>query len=149
MQPLPVRNEAPHEETGKLSARGNGQRQDANINHTHRHVPSTTKHNSGRQTVIHRQQAVARTAYGAAIAGAGDLLSAILRYMTNIVMTHIVSPSVYGTFIVAYTVVTVIGYTAKFGLDSAMLRFPSASRANNRRAWPLGLVRCPSCLMLL
>src|SRR5450759_1090751 len=43
-----------------------------------------------------KRQVIASTASGAAIAGIGDLISAVVRYGTTVVMTHIVTQSIYG-----------------------------------------------------
>jgi O-antigen/teichoic acid export membrane protein len=92
-------------------------------------------------TQIDQSQMVISTASGAAIAGAGDLISAALRFVTNIVMTHIVSTSIYGAFIAAYTSVTIAGWSAKLGLDSTVIRFLSTYRVKGEHRLAVGLVR--------
>lgn len=96
-----------------------------------------------------RQNAVKKTAGGAAIAGVGDLIAAILRYVTNVVMTHLVTQSIYGLFIETYTVVLVIGYASKLGLDSATVRFLSNYRAKGERSRAAGLIRFATTLALV
>jgi len=89
---------------------------------------------------LDKQKAIKRTAGGAAIAGVGDFIAALLRYITNVVMTHLVTQSVYGLFIETYTVVLVIGYASKLGLDSTTVRFLSNYRAKGKRARAAGLI---------
>lgn len=96
-----------------------------------------------------RLRAVKRTAGGAAIAGVGDIIAAILRYITNVVMTHLVTQSIYGIFIETYTVVLVIGYASKLGLDSATVRFLSNYRAKGEKARAAGLIRFAMILSLV
>ncbi|HLG60491.1 MAG TPA: oligosaccharide flippase family protein [Ktedonosporobacter sp.] len=96
-----------------------------------------------------RLRAVKRTASGATIAGVGDIIAAILRYITNVVMTHLVAQSIYGIFIETYTVVLVIGYASKLGLDSAIVRFLSNYRAKGEKARAAGLIRFATTLALV
>ena len=96
-----------------------------------------------------QRKAVTKTAGGAAIAGLGDLISAILRYITNVIMTHLVTQSIYGIFVETYTVVLVAGYASKLGLDSATVRFLSRYRAKGKRAQAAGLIRFATTLALL
>jgi O-antigen/teichoic acid export membrane protein len=104
------------------------------------HLPAVTL-KPEKHVQLDQRQAVVSTAGRAAIAGAGDIINAILRFLTNVVMTNIVSPSVYGTFVTAYTFATILGSIATFGLDSAMLRFLSTYRAKGEYGLAAGLVR--------
>ena len=88
-----------------------------------------------------QRDAVVSTASGAAIAGVGDLISAILRYVINVVMTNTVSPGVYGTFVATYTTVNVASFVGGLGLYSAALRFLPAYRAQGDHARAAGLIR--------
>ncbi|QBD81751.1 hypothetical protein EPA93_39580 [Ktedonosporobacter rubrisoli] len=96
-----------------------------------------------------KRNVVASTAGGAAVAGAGDLISAILRYTTNVAMTHLVTQSIYGIFVETNTLITVLGYASKLGLDSTTLRFLSTYRAKGNKALAAGLLRFSACLALL
>lgn len=96
-----------------------------------------------------KQQIVAKTAGGAAIAGAADLISSLLRYVITVVMTHMVSPAVYGIFVESNTVVTILGYAAKLGLDSVQLRFLATYRAKGERAKAAGLILFASSFALI
>jgi O-antigen/teichoic acid export membrane protein len=95
------------------------------------------------------KQAVTKTAGGAAIAGVGDLSSATLRYLTNVVMTHIVSQSIYGIFVETYTAITVAGYASKFGMDSSSLRFLSSYNAKGEKNLMAGLLRFAATMVLI
>jgi O-antigen/teichoic acid export membrane protein len=86
-------------------------------------------------------QVIGSTAGGAAIAGIGDLIFAILRYTTNVVMTNIVSESIYGTYMTAYTSAMLVGSMAALGLDSTMVRFLSTYRAKGEHGHAAGLIR--------
>jgi O-antigen/teichoic acid export membrane protein len=89
---------------------------------------------------MEKQQIVTKTAGGAAIAGIADIISSILRYIITIVMTHMVSPAIYGVFVESNTVVTILGYASKLGLDSVQLRFLATYRAKGERAKAAGLI---------
>lgn len=82
-----------------------------------------------KQAYIDQRQEIVSTAGGAAIAGSGFLIFAVLRYIINVVMANIVSVSVYGTYNVVLTSATLIGSFAELGLDSTILRFLSTYRA--------------------
>jgi O-antigen/teichoic acid export membrane protein len=110
---------------------------------------SVAKPASERESQPDKRKVVASTAGGAAVAGGGDLISAILRYTTNVVMTHLVTQGIYGIFVETYTLVTVLGYASKLGLDSATLRFLSTYRTKNGRALAAGLLRFASRLALV
>ena len=88
-----------------------------------------------------QHQVIGSTAGGAAISGIGDLAFAILRYVTNVVMTNIVSASIYGTYMTAYTSAMIVGSMAALGLDSTMVRFLSTYRARGEHGHAAGLLR--------
>lgn len=95
------------------------------------------------------QQAVASAAGGAAIAGVGDLSFAVLRYAINVVMTNLVSQSVYGTYMAAYTPASIVAFIAALGLDSTMVRFFTMYRVKGERAFAAGLLRFVICATLI
>jgi O-antigen/teichoic acid export membrane protein len=88
-----------------------------------------------------QQQDLAGTVGGAAIAGTGDLIFAALKYVSNVVMTNLVSQSIYGTYMAAYTSATVVGAIAALGLDLTTIRFLATYRAKNERNLAAGLLR--------
>ena len=88
-----------------------------------------------------QRQVIASTAGNAGFAGAGDLINAVLRYIINIVMTNIVSQSVYGVYVTIYSCATIFGNIATIGLDSAMLRFLSNYRVKGEYSLAAGLIR--------
>jgi O-antigen/teichoic acid export membrane protein len=95
----------------------------------------------GKQTLSEQRQAIASTAGNAAIAGAGNLIFALMRYVTNIVMTNTVSMSIYGTYTTVYTSASILGPIAVLGLDITMLRFLSIYRAKSEHGLAGGLIR--------
>ncbi|GAC1624823.1 MAG: hypothetical protein NVS4B11_20350 [Ktedonobacteraceae bacterium] len=96
-----------------------------------------------------KRKVVASTAGGAAIAGIGDLVSAMMRYITTVFMTNVFSLSVAGTFVEVNTVVTILGYASKLGLDSATLRFLAGYRTRGERSRAAGLIRFASLVALV
>jgi O-antigen/teichoic acid export membrane protein len=88
-----------------------------------------------------QRQVIASTAGSAAIAGSGDLIFAVLRYITNVSMTNIVTASVYGIYSTAYASATIVGSIAALGLDCTILRFLSTYRAKGERGLAAGLLR--------
>jgi O-antigen/teichoic acid export membrane protein len=93
------------------------------------------------QDQAHKRQTLASTAGGAAIAGIGDLIFALLRYLINVVMTNVVTQSVYGIFMATYTPASIIAYIAELGLDSTMVRFFTRYRVKGERDFAAGLLR--------
>lgn len=88
-----------------------------------------------------QRQAITATAGGAAIAGAGDLSYAALRYVTNVAMTHMVSPSVYGIFGEVYTAALILSWIARMGFDGVLVRLLSTYRVKGERGLAVGLAR--------
>jgi O-antigen/teichoic acid export membrane protein len=94
-----------------------------------------------KQAQSDQRQVITSTAGNAAIAGAGDLFSAILKFVTNIVMTNTFSQSVYGIFISVLAAATIVGTIMVFGLDYMLIRFLSIYRTRNERSLAAGLLR--------
>lgn len=94
-----------------------------------------------KQTQSDQRQVITSTANSAAIAGVGDLISSVLKFVTNVVMTNIVSQSVYGIYITVYAAATIVGTIIVFGLDHTMVRFLSTYRARDERSLAAGLLR--------
>ncbi len=88
-----------------------------------------------------QRNVIASAAGNAAVAGIGDFIFAVLKYATNVVMTNIVSVSVYGTYMAAYTSAIIVGSIAAFGLDLTILRFLSIYHAKVERGLAAGLIR--------
>ena len=96
---------------------------------------------SEKQAQSDQRQVIASTAGGAAIAGIGDLIFAVLRYMINVVMTNMVSESIYGTYMAVYTSALIVGSIAHLGLYSTMVRFLPTYRTKGERGLAAGLIR--------
>lgn len=88
-----------------------------------------------------QRQAITTMAGGAAIVGIGEVLGTVLRYLGNIAMTHILTQSAYGIFLEALTAVTIVGYLANAGLNTAILRFLSIYHAKGEHDLAAGLIR--------
>jgi O-antigen/teichoic acid export membrane protein len=164
---MTVHNEAPQAALARLNSiaafsvptrEETGQQQDAFITawiediarrETLIQAPIDVKELEAEAATIEKRKAVASTAGGAAIAGLGDAASAALRYISTVLMTNLFAPAIYGTFVEANTVVTVLGYAAKLGLDSVILRFLSTYRAKGERDKAAGLVRFAISVALL
>ena len=91
---------------------------------------------------------ITTTAGGAAIAGLGDLSYGVLRYATNVAMTHMVSPSVYGIFGEVYTAALILGWIAKLGFDGVLVRLLPAHRVKDERNLAGGLIRSATWIIL-
>ena len=101
----------------------------------------TTALTPEKQAQSDQRQVVTSTAGSAAVAGFGDLISAVLRYVTNVVMTNLVSQSIFGAYATVYTAATVVGTIAVFGLDNTMVRFLSTYRTKGEQGLAAGLLR--------
>lgn len=96
---------------------------------------------AGERSLTDKHRIIVSTAGSAAIAGSGDLIFAALRYLINVVMTNIVSASIYGTYMAVYTSALIVGSIAELGLDSTMVRFLSTYRVKGERGLAVGLIR--------
>jgi O-antigen/teichoic acid export membrane protein len=93
------------------------------------------------QAQSEQHQVITSIASSAAVLGAGDLISAVLRYVTNVVMTNIVSQSVYGIYVTVYSAATLVNPIAVLGLDVTMVRFLPTYRAQGEYRLAAGLLR--------
>ena len=82
---------------------------------------------------------VSSTAGGAALMGLGMILSGALGYIQTVAMTHMVSRSAYGVFVLVYTFAIFISQLSKLGLDGVLLRFLPAYRARQEHRLAAGL----------
>jgi len=97
---------------------------------------------------LDRRKDITAVAGGAAIAGIGDLGYGLLRYVTNVAMTHMVSPAVYGVFGEVYTAVLILGWIAKLGFDGVLIRLLPAYRVRDERELAGGLIRFATWITL-
>lgn len=102
-----------------------------------------------KQVETDERQIITSTASSAAMAGVGNLISAALKYATNIVITNTFSQIIYGTYVTVFTSTTVISFTAMLGLDTTMVRFLSAYHAKNEHGLATGLIRFVITLTLI
>lgn len=98
---------------------------------------------------LDRRNDITAAARGAAIAGVGDLSYGFLRYATNVVMTHMVSPATYGVFGEVYTAAIILAWATKLGLDGVFIRLLPTYRVKGERALLAGLVRFSTWTTLL
>ena len=88
--------------------------------------PSATRH-------------ISSTAGGAAMMGLGMIISGALGYIQTVAMTHMVSHSVYGIFILVYTFAVFVSQLTKLGFTGVLLRFLPAYRARHENHLAAGL----------
>jgi O-antigen/teichoic acid export membrane protein len=62
-------------------------------------------------------------ARNAGISGLGDIFSAVIIFVTNVLMTRTVGASIYGTFILAKNTTIVGGVLGSFGIHQGLLHF--------------------------
>jgi O-antigen/teichoic acid export membrane protein len=94
-----------------------------------------------KQAQLDQRQVITNTAGNAAIVWVGDLVFAVLRYVTNIVMTNVFSQSIYGMYVTVYSAASLLGPIAALGLDITMLRFLSIYHAKGEKRLAAGLIR--------
>lgn len=82
---------------------------------------------------------VSSTAGGAALMGLGMIISGALGYIQTVAMTHMVSRSTYGVFVLVYTFAIFVSQLSKLGLDGVLLRFLPAYRARQEHRLAAGL----------
>jgi O-antigen/teichoic acid export membrane protein len=73
--------------------------------------------------------------------GLGMVISGVLGYIQTVAMTHMVSRSTYGVFVVVFTTVVFISQVSKAGQGSVLLRFLPAYRTRREHGLAGGLVR--------
>jgi O-antigen/teichoic acid export membrane protein len=93
------------------------------------------------QAQSEQPQVIISTASSAAVAGAGELISGALKYMTNVAMTNIFSQSVYGIYAIVCTAAGLVGAIIVLGLDSTLVHFLPAYRAKGEYGFAAGLLR--------
>jgi O-antigen/teichoic acid export membrane protein len=109
-------------------------------NHITLQLPAIVSETENR-TQPDQRQVITSTASSAAVAGLGDLISSVLKYVTNVAMTNFVSQSIFGIYITVYAAATIFGSIIVFGLDLTTVRFLSTYRAKGERGLALGLIR--------
>lgn len=95
---------------------------------------------SGGTTRDH-DKALVRTAGNAALVAVGMVISGAFGYVQTLAMTHMVTRSTYGIFVVMFTLATFVGSLTKIGLDGTVLRFLPSYRVRNDSGHAAGLVR--------
>jgi len=98
---------------------------------------------------VDQRKDITATAKGAGIAGFGSLMGVVLRYITNIAMTHMVSPALFGAFGEVYTVVYLLGGLANLGFGGVVTYLLPAYRVKNERDLASGLVRFSTRITLI
>lgn len=86
-------------------------------------------------------RAVASTASGATLMGLGMVLSGVLGYIQTVAMTHMVSRSTYGVFVLVYTMAIFISQLTKLGLDGVLVRFLPVYRTRQQYGLASGLAQ--------
>ena len=98
---------------------------------------------------IDQRKDITATAKGAGIAGFGSLMGTALRFVTNIAMTHMVSPAIYGAFGEIYAAVSLLGGLANLGFVGTMTYLLPAYRVKGERDLASGLVRFSTRITLI
>ncbi|MGI9059865.1 MAG: flippase [Ktedonobacteraceae bacterium] len=98
---------------------------------------------------LEQRKDITTTAGGAVIAGMSDLSSGILRFVTNVAMTHMVSPAVFGIFGEIYTIILILGWIAKLGLEGVLICLLPVYRVKGERNLAGGLARFTTWIILL
>ena len=98
---------------------------------------------------LERSKDITAIAGGAAIAGVGDLSYGLLRFVTNVAMTHMVSPAAYGVFGEVYTATLILGWVTKLGFDGVLVRLLPSYRVRDERGLAVGLMRFATWSTLL
>ncbi len=86
-----------------------------------------------------------KSAGSAAVIGLGELSLALLRYVTTLSMTHMVSLLTYGAFVETFALVSLLGGIACCGFDALLLRFLPIYRVRQDADRSQGLVLFTLC----
>lgn len=84
---------------------------------------------------------VVSTAGGAALMGVGMIIAGALGYIQTVTMTHMVSRSTFGIFVVVFTATTFLSQFTKLGFGGVLIRFLPAYRATGNYHLAAGLAR--------
>ena len=99
--------------------------------------------------VADQHKDIAATAKGAGIVGLGNLMSMALRYVTNIAMARMVSPTVFGAFGEVMTATSLLGTLANLGFGATQTYLLPGYRVKDERSLVSGLVRFSSRIVLI
>ncbi|GCF09450.1 oligosaccharide flippase family protein [Dictyobacter arantiisoli] len=102
---------------------------------------------SGTQSILYMDMVV--IAGGGAIASMGYLGSTFIRYVTNVLMAHMVTPAVYGMFGEVYSLMYILGFIAKLGFDIVFIRLLPHYRMQGRLDLISGLTRFILCFTII
>lgn len=102
-------------------------------------LPAVTR-DAEQEDQADQRKDITATAKGAGIAGFGNLIGVALRYVTNIAMTHMVSPAIYGAFGEVYTAVYLLGGLANLGFGGILTYLLPTYRVKNERDLVSGLM---------
>lgn len=98
---------------------------------------------------VDQHRDITAVAGSAAISGIGDICGSILRYITNIVMTHMFSPAIYGIFGEVYTAAMFLGWLADWGFGGLLAYLVPAYRVKDQRSLVGGIMRFATWITLI
>jgi O-antigen/teichoic acid export membrane protein len=111
-------------------------------------LPVLTK-DTGKEGQVDQHKDIALTARGAGIAGFANIMYNVLRYVTNVAMAHMVSPTIYGVFGEVITAVYLLGMLANLGFDTLLIYLLPTYRVKEERSLARGLVRFSTRISLI
>lgn len=101
-------------------------------------LPALTR-DAEQEDHVNQREDITATASGAAIAGLGTLMSVALRYFTNIAMTHMVSPTIYGVYWEVYAAASLLSWIVNSGFSRLLICLLPGYRVKNERDLAGGL----------
>jgi O-antigen/teichoic acid export membrane protein len=111
-------------------------------------LPTVTR-DAGQEDQVDQHKDITATAKGAGLAGFVNLIVVALRYVTNITMTHMVSPAIYGAFSEVSTAVNLLGGLANLGFSGTQTYLLPAYRVKDERGLASGLLRFSTRITLI
>lgn len=83
---------------------------------------------------------ILKIAKNAGISGFGEIIANIIGYMSNVLMTRVIGPSLFGIYVLASTILRVSGIFAVAGLNSGFIRFIALYQGSGDRARLKGVI---------
>lgn len=81
-----------------------------------------------------------KIAKNAGISGFGEILGNCIGYLSNVLMTRTIGPALFGIYVLASTVLRVLGIFAVAGLNSGLIRFIALYEGRGDRARLKGVI---------
>lgn len=92
---------------------------------------------------------IAKLAKNASISGFGEIIGSIISYISNVLVTRRIGPNSFGIYVLASTILRVVGIFSLAGLDNGLIRFISLYNVKGDKARLKGVIIFGTKLVIL